>query len=55
MIRQISEETLNFGLLNIVETMGTFEVGIHAFCIVLWLQTYEGQEVVGMLNIDSYV
>jgi len=32
---------LNFGLLNIVETvhiMGTFEVEINAFCIMLWLQ-----------------
>ena len=25
--------------------MGTFEVGLKAFCIMLWLQAYEGQGV----------
>ena len=25
--------------------MGTFEVGLNAFCIILWLQAYGGQGV----------
>jgi hypothetical protein len=49
MIGWISEETLNFGFLNIVETdksMGTFEVVLNIFCIML---------MVGMDPIDSCV
>jgi hypothetical protein len=55
----ISEDTLNFGTLNIVETVidygDFFEVVLNVFCIMLWLgmfeQTYTGQGVVrGGLN-----
>jgi len=26
-----------------IQTMGTFEVSLTAFCITIWLQTYGGQ------------